>query len=129
MSLQGLLRPELLFQRECLFFWSEAFCKTVLCPFSHEFARCFKTRLVFFNESGCFFGLKHFVRRCCALFSHEFHMNLQRFLRPELFFQRECLFFWSQAFCKTVLCPFSHEFARCFKTRIVFFQRECCFLV
>ena len=55
MNLQGFLRPELLFQRECLFFWSEAFCKTVLCPFSHEFARCFKNRIVFFNESGCFF--------------------------------------------------------------------------
>ena len=93
MRLQGLLRPELFFQRECLFFGSEAFCKTLPCPFSHEFARCFKTTLVFFNESGCFSGLKHFVRRCCALFSHELHMKLQRFLRQNCFFNESVCFF------------------------------------
>ena len=58
-----------------------------------------------------------------------FYMDLQGFLRPALFFQRECLFLWSEAFCQTVLCPFSHEFTSFFKTRIVFSTRVFAFLV
>ena len=80
----------------------------------------------FFNESVSFFGLGHFVRRCCALLPYEFHLSLQGFLRPELFFQREFLFFWSEAFCKTVLCVFSYVFTQFLRPGF-FFQRECLF--
>ena len=73
-------------------------------PFFHMNSYGFLDRNCFFNESVCFFGLRHFVRRCCAVFSYEFVV----FLRPELFFQWECLLFWPQAFCKTVQCRFFH---------------------
>ena len=117
------LRPELFFQWECLFFWLQAFCKTVLCRFFIWIYRVFKTSC-FFNEGVCFFGFRHFVRRCCAVFSYEFLV----FSRPELFFQWECLFFWPRAFCKTVLCHFFIWNDSVFKTRIVFSMRVFVFL-
>ena len=110
-------------------------------------------------ESVCFFGFRHFVRRCCAVFSYEFIGLLKLelffnegvcffgfrhfvrrccavfsyefigFLRPELFFQWECLFFWLQAFCKTALCRFFIWIYRVFKARIVFSMSVFVFLV
>ena len=76
-----------------------------------------------------FFGLRHFVRQHCALFSNEFHMNLQGFLRPELFFQRECCFFGLRHFVRQRCALFSYEFTRFLKTRIVFATRVFVFLV
>ena len=109
------LRPEVFFQWECLMSWLQAFCKTVPCRFFIWIYRVFKASS-FFNESVCSFGFRHFVRRCCAVFSYEFI----GFLRPELFFQWECLFFWLQAFSKTVLCLFFIWIYRVLKARIVF---------
>ena len=90
--------------------------------------------LVFFNESVGFFGFRHFVRRCCAVFLYEFI----GFLRPELFFQWECLFFVFKHFVRRRRAVFSYEFEGFFKARIVFsmmvfvffgfrhFVRRCC---
>ena len=43
----------------------------------------FKAGIVFSMKVFVFFAFRHFVRRCCAVFSYEFI----GFLRPELFFQ------------------------------------------
>ena len=115
----GLLRPELFFQWERLFFWLQAFCKTVLCRFFKWIYKVFKDRMVFSMRVFVFFGFRHFVRRCCAVFSYEFI----GFLRPELFFQWECWFLWLQAFCKTVLRRFFLWIYKVFKARMVFSKR------
>ena len=73
-----------------------------------------------------FLGLRHFVRRCCALFSHEFHMNLQDFSIPELFFSTRVFVFLVS---ETAPCLFSDEFTRFCKTRVVFSMRVFVFLV
>ena len=154
----GFLRPELFFQWECLFFWLEAFCKTVPFRFFIWIYRVFKARIVFSMNVFVFIGFRHFVGQCCALFSYEFigffkarivfsmrvyvfwlqafcmtvlgrfFIWIYRFLGPELFFQWECLFFWLQAFCKTVLCRFFIWIYRVFKARIVFSMKVFVFL-
>ena len=59
-------------------------------PFFHmNICMVFNAGNRFFNEVVCFFGFRHFVRRCCTVFSYEFI----RFLRPELFFSMRVLFF------------------------------------
>ena len=65
-----------------------------------------------------FFFLLHKKRKMDILVSGDHYVA---FLRPELFFQLECCFFWPQAFCKTVLCRFSYEFIG-FLRQELFFQ-------
>ena len=72
--------------------------------FFHLNLKVFSKQNCFFNDSGCFFGFRHFGKRFWALFSYEFI----RFFEAELFFQWKCLLFWLQAFWKTVLWPFLH---------------------
>ena len=135
------LKPELFFQWESLFcafrpvengFFNESLCFFGLRPIEN----------LYFNEGVCFFGLRHCGRRCCALFWFEF----VDFIGPEVFFQWEslffwsqaywkwifqweCLFFWSQALWKTVLSPFFMWICRIFKTRIAFSMKVFVFLV
>ena len=67
--------------------------------------------------------LRHFVRRCCAVFSYEFIW----FLRPELFFQWECLFFFGLGhFVRRCCAVFSYEFIGFLRPEL-FFQWECLF--
>ena len=56
----------------------------------------------FLNESvGCF-CFRHFGRRFCSLFSYEFIC----FFETLFFSMKVLVFFWLQAFWKTVLWPF-----------------------
>ena len=66
--------------------------------FSYEFISFFGTEL-FFYESVCFLASGIVEDGSVAFFSCEFIS----FFGTELFFQWECLFFWLQAFWKTVL--------------------------
>ena len=110
-----------IFQWESLFFCSEAYWFFSMRVFVFLVSLIFQWECLFFgvraienrffNESLCFFGLRHCGRRCCALFSFEF----VDFLRPESVFKWECLFFWSQAFWKLI---FHWE-------RVFFFLRHC----
>ena len=76
------------------------------CRFFIWISRVFKARIVFSMKVFVFFGFRHFVRRCCAVFSYE----CIGFLRPELFFQWKCLFFGFRHFVRRCFAVFSFEF-------------------
>ena len=85
--LWGLL---IFFSMRVFVFLSQAYWKSIFqwkCVFLG--VRAIENR--FFNESLCFFGLRHCGRRCRVLFSFEF----VNFLRPEVFFN-ESPFFWER---------------------------------
>ena len=124
------LGPELIFQWESLFFWSQAYWKLIFRWESLFFWPKAYSKFIFQWES-LFFWFQALWKTVLCPFWYEFTM----FLDPALFFQWESLFFgprpienwflmtvfvlWSQALWKTVLCHFLNEFF-VFRTRFVF---------
>ena len=78
---------------------------------------------LFFQRKCLFFGLRHFGRQRCALFSYDFFYEFTRFFKTRIAFSTRLFVFWSQAFCKTVRGLF---FTWIYKPES-FSQRECLF--
>ena len=113
---------ELFFSMRVLFFLASGILEDGSVAFFHMNLYAILEQNCFFNGSVCFFGFMHFGKRFCRFFSYEFII----FLEQNCFFN-ECLFFWLQAFWKTVLWPFFHMNSSVLWNRIVFLMRVLVF--
>ena len=132
----GLLKID--FWWESLFFWPQALWKTALYPFFIWIFIVFKARIVtmkflFFVwallkmhfSMRVFFSNLRLIENC--FFNESLCFSVSGAFK--MFFEWQCLRFWSQALWKTVLCPFFIWIFKRFRTWIVFLMKVFVFMV
>ena len=69
-------KTRIVFSMIVFVFCCQGFCKTALCRFFHMNLLVFLSPELFFQWEFLFFGFRHFVRRCFAVFSFELGISL-----------------------------------------------------